>query len=225
MCFSAEASFGASALISVMGVFAIKKANSVPLKIFAIIPLFFAFQQLMEGFLWIVINNPDYQVWKHSLIIGFLIFAWLVWPVYVPFSMAMLEKNATKRKVLLGFLVIGIILTFGFLYILIFHKIDASAAKLHIHYSLDYVPPLEWIYGLIYLIPTIVSMMVSSVKKMWILGLINLASYIFSRIFFFGHVLSVWCFFGALASGFVLWYVIQMSKVHETSEETINQTV
>lgn len=226
MCFSAEASFGASAVIGIIGIIALKKATNFPQKVFAIIPIFFAVQQFLEGMLWLVLDGKLYMSWKQPLILGFLFFAWLVWPVYIPFSMAMFEKNRIKRKVLLSFLGLGFLIILGFLYVIIFHNIDANAAKLHINYTYDYVPPLPWIYGLLYLIPTIVSFMLSSVKKMWALGLINLTSYIFSRIFFFGHVLSVWCFFGAVASVFILWYIIQLNKieVHQEDEYGVNQT-
>ncbi|HNW89846.1 MAG TPA: hypothetical protein PKN48_09290 [Bacteroidales bacterium] len=223
MCFSAEASFCASALIGTIGVISVRKSTTFPQKMFAIIPLFFAIQQLMEGFLWVVISNPEYIAWKQPLIIGFLIFAWLVWPVYIPFSMALFEKNTTRRRILLGFLGMGFLLILCFLYILIFHTPDASADQLHINYTYDYQPPVEWVWGLIYFIPTVVSLMISSKKKMWIFGVINLCSYIFSRIYFSGHVLSVWCFFGAVGSAFILWAIIQMNKVPETSEQRVNQ--
>ncbi len=212
MCFSAPASFIAAAVIATAGVIAITKAKTTPQRVFAIIPLLFAVQQCIEGFLWIIIDKSDYGGLKHVLINGFLFFAWLIWPVYVPVSMALLEKNKKNKKVLLIFLGIGILLFFCFLYIMLFQHSDASAARLHIKYTLDYIPPLPWIWGLIYLIPTVVSMFISSISKMWLLGLINLASYIFSIIYFSGHVLSVWCFFGALTSVFVLFYTIRMAN-------------
>jgi len=86
-----------------------------------------------------------------------------------------------------------------------FFHIDASAANLHIKYIVCDEPPYAWVYGILYLLPTVVSMFISSVKKMWILGLVNLSSYVFSVLFYSENVLSVWCFFGAAASTLVLW--------------------
>ncbi len=225
MCFSAEASFCASALIGTIGVISVRKSTTFPQKMFAIIPLFFAIQQILEGFLWLVLANPDYLAWKQPLITGFLIFVWLIWPVYVPFSMALLEKKAVRRKILLSFLVLGFVLSLICLYILMFFRIDASAANLHIKYIIFEEPPYAWVYGILYLIPTVVSMFLSSLKKMWILGLVNLSSYVFSVLFYSGNVLSVWCFFGALASVFVLCFIILMNKTPKTPETMINQAL
>jgi hypothetical protein len=225
MCFSAEASFGAAAVLGVAGVISIKKASTFPQKVFAVIPLFFAIQQFIEGLLWLVLKNPAYSEWKLPLIIGFLLFAWLVWPVYIPFSMALFEKNKVRRKILLSFLVIGFLLVLCFLYMIIFQHPDANAAKLHIKYTFGYIPPLNWLWGIIYLFPTVVSMIISSAKKMWILGIINLCTYTFSIIYFKGTVLSVWCFFGALASIFVIWYIIRMNNISNHSEQNTGLAV
>ena len=212
MCFSAEASFGAAAVLAVAGAISIKKANTFPQRVFAVIPLFFAVQQCIEGFLWLVLKNPVYTEWKVPLILGFLVFAYLVWPVYIPFSMALFEKNTGRRKIQLGFLGLGFLLILCFLYMMIFQHPDATAANLHIKYTFSYTPPASWLWGILYLVPTVVSMIISSAKKMWIMGIINLTSYLFSILYFSGNVLSVWCFFGALASVFVIWYIINLNK-------------
>lgn len=222
MCFSAEASFGASAVISMVGLVAYRKSVTLPQKVFALIPLFFALQQFIEGFLWVVLRNGAYVSWKYPLTIGFLIFAWLVWPLFIPLSMYLQEKNKTRKKILLVFQAIGIFMAGGFIYVMLFHNVDASIAKYHVNYTYDFKPPFAWFFGLLYLIPTVVSMMVSSVKRMWVLGIINICSYMFSRIFFFGQVISVWCFFGAIASITVLWIVMESRKTVDASNRILS---
>ena len=224
MCFSAGASFGASAVIAVIGIASLKKTTTLSQRVLAMIPLFFAIQQFIEGFLWIALQNPEYEEYRHALTLGFLFFAWLIWPFYIPFSMLMLEKNIVRRRILLSFLAIGTFVTCGFLYVMIFRTVVSSVAAYHINYMMDFEPPIKWFFGLLYLIPTVGSMMVSSVKRMWGLGFINFSSYVFSRIFFFGYVVSVWCFFGALASVIILWYIIQLNKVVVTDEQNVAQS-
>jgi hypothetical protein len=223
MCFSAEASFGASAVISVAGIIAIKRSSNIQQKLFALVPLFFAIQQFIEGLLWIVLKNPIYGEWKHLLTMAFLVFAWLIWPVYMPFSMALLGKNPKKRKILYGFLALGSLVAASFLYVMFFHNVNASVAEYHINYVYDFHPPFSWVYGLFYLVPTIGSLLLSSVKKMWTLGIINLASYLASRLFFFGYVISVWCFFGALASIMIYLVIRENSKVEELQTYSLNE--
>ena len=61
--------------------------------------------------------------------------------------------------------------------------------------------------------------MVSRVKKMWIMGVLNFLTYAYAKIFFFGYVLSVWCFFGALISTIVLWIIMSERRKAEGSVE------
>ena len=53
MCFSSNASFGASAVLAVVGVVAIAKAKNTPGRLFAAIPIIFSIQQFAEGMLWL----------------------------------------------------------------------------------------------------------------------------------------------------------------------------
>lgn len=223
MCFSAEASFTASAVISIVGAIAIKRASNTPQKFFALVPLFFAIQQFIEGLLWVVLENPSYSEWKHLLIMLFLVFAWLIWPLYMPLSMALLEKNRFRKKILFGFFGLGLLVASGFIYVMIFHNVTAEVAQYHINYIYDFHPPFGWVFGLFYLIPTIGSLLVSSVKKMWILGGINLASYLASRIFFFSYVISVWCFFGAIASIMIYFIIKENTKATDEQAYSISE--
>jgi len=59
MCFSATASFGASAVLGVIGIVAVAKAKTNPQRVFATIPLIFSVQQLSEGFLWLSLKNQS----------------------------------------------------------------------------------------------------------------------------------------------------------------------
>ena len=49
--FSATVSFGASAAIAAIGIVWLKKADAAALKLFALTPLLFTVQQLVEGFM------------------------------------------------------------------------------------------------------------------------------------------------------------------------------
>ncbi|HKB44680.1 MAG TPA: hypothetical protein VKC90_09825, partial [Chitinophagaceae bacterium] len=49
-------------------------------------------------------------------------------------------------------------------------------------------------------------------KKMKWLGIVFIASYVFSLIFFSGFLVSVWCYFAALLSIVVLWIVWELRE-------------
>ncbi|HNM73705.1 MAG TPA: hypothetical protein PKM66_11720, partial [Nitrosomonas sp.] len=58
MCFSAEASFIVSGTLSIIGISAIRQIKARKDIFVASIPLIFALQQLTEGLLWVVLQNP-----------------------------------------------------------------------------------------------------------------------------------------------------------------------
>jgi hypothetical protein len=67
-------------------------------------------------------------------------------------------------------------------------------------------------YGLVTILPALVS----QVKSMWMLGLFLLLSYLITAIYYEAYTLSVWCFFAALISSYVYYFVIQLKTQAES---------
>ena len=78
MCFSASASFTASAILMPLGLYATHIARKtdqpdyVPL---ALTPFFFGVQQLIEGFVWIGVKHGNVEPLTRISSLGFLFFA------------------------------------------------------------------------------------------------------------------------------------------------------
>lgn len=225
MCFSAEASFIAGTVILTTGVIAMKKSVNVPQRVFALIPLFFALQQYIEGFLWIGLQNPVLYPYTQWFIYGFLFFAWIVWPVFVPLSCMLLEKKRARKLLLSFFILIGLLVASACVFVMFSFTVSAGVQDFHIKYATVFRSSYTWLFGILYLIPTIGSLFVSGVRKMWILGVINLVSYVASKIFFQGYVISVWCFFGAVASVMVVYLIVQLSKSTSEVEDSANEEI
>jgi hypothetical protein len=204
MCFSASASFGAGLLITSIGIAAIKNAKTPSHKIFALTPLFFGVQQFSEGVIWLVLSNSIYQPWLPIATYLFLFFAWLVWPIFMPFSLTLLETESTPKRLLRFLLVLGGFVSIVLSYILISYPIEAKINDHHIIYQMDFDHTFAWLFGISYVFPTVLSCVISSVKRMWYFGAINLASYLVTKFFFNDYLVSIWCFFAALASVVVL---------------------
>lgn len=95
MCFSANASFTAGTVLTVIGAISVRKVR-VPSQIFfASIPIIFAIQQFSEGFLWLSLTKPAFAELKVSMTFIFLFFAQIVWPFWVPF--AVMKMNDTGK--------------------------------------------------------------------------------------------------------------------------------
>ena len=205
MCFSAGASFGASVILGTIGVVTVKKTTDRTQVPFAAIPLIFAVQQFSEGVLWIGLTDPAHASWQHLPVYIFLIFAQLIWPSWIPFALLRLETNPARKKWLQVFLAMGLTTSGYLLYCLFFYEVSAEIQSGHIHYILNFPFALAWITSILYFIPTVMSLFVSSIKGMMALAFAILISFFATKIFFDDYLISVWCFFAAGLSLMVLW--------------------
>jgi hypothetical protein len=228
MCFSATASFGASAVLGTVGIIAQTKARTKPQRLFATIPLLFAVQQLTEGLLWLSLKNADMASWQSSLTSIFLVFAMAVWPFWIPFTIRQLEKDTKRKKIITVFVWIGAFVTAGVGVILFNYPVEVitpycpgcpvgetSSVTNHLHYEFAIprvVKNLIVAFSVLYIAATIVTPFISGIKKMKWLGIVFLASYLFAISFYHGFVISVWCFFAALLSFVVLWIITDLSR-------------
>ncbi|MFO7824924.1 MAG: DUF6629 family protein [Cyclobacterium sp.] len=218
MCFSAEASFGASIVLGTIGIATIKKTQNPRYLPFSVIPLLFALQQFSEGMLWIGLGEPEHSNWRYLPTLIFLGFSQLLWPFWVPLSILFLEENPMRRKILSVLLLMGISVSCYFLYCMIAFDFSAEIQSGHIKYTLDFPVFLEKWSGVFYFLPIAASPFIAGRKGVRFLGLAVLVSFMVTIIFFSDHLVSIWCFFAALLSMMIFGII---SGIHK---ETISST-
>ncbi|TRX65694.1 DUF6629 family protein [Carboxylicivirga sp. M1479] len=207
MCFSAEVSFGASAVITTVGALAIKKSKSKEQLLFAMIPLLFGIQQFCEGWLWLALENEKLGHLAGVSTYGFLIFAQLIWPVWVPLSIYVLEKN-TIRKRLLGFsLATGVVLFAVLAYRMVFYEVSAQIDQHHIFYTVGHFQSTNWWSGILYLLPAAFPFVFSSNNHINYMGILMLLLFVVSKVFYLKYMISTWCLFAALLSVYIYFIV------------------
>ena len=215
MCFSVEASFGAGIVLSVIGIASIKKVQSPSQIAFASIPLIFSVQQITEGFLWLALSNPVYASLQQVTTYTFLFLAQIVWPLWVPLAILLVEKK-DKRKTTQKLLVaIGVVLSFYLAYCLLSYNVQAKIIGFHISYEQDYPVRLSLVVEVIYFIATITPPFFSTIKRMWLLGVAILISYIITIEFYEDYFVSVWCFFASVISILVFVIMHGIKKSHK----------
>jgi hypothetical protein len=223
MCFSANASFGSGLVLSAIGVASLTKVKHPSQIMFASIPLVFAVQQISEGFLWLTLPYSDQAHLQQVITHIFLIFAQVLWPLWVPVAIILVEKEETRKpfqKVLVG---IGVLVALYLGLCLFFYHVQAKIIGYHIYYEQDYPVVPRNFGGALYIVATIAPLFFSHVKRMWILGLTILVSYIVTAIFYDHYVVSVWCFFSSLISAAV--YLIMLEFRKSNKENISNQTL
>jgi hypothetical protein len=207
MCFSAEASFTAGTMLSVIGVYSVKQVTQRSQLAFAAIPFLFAAQQFSEGMFWLSAGGSMDAHWQAPAVMIFLMFAQVIWPVWVPLSVWLLEPDGRRKKILSSFLALGSLLGAYHLYCLLVYPSGAEISGHHVAYHLDFPKAISNLSGVAYILVTIAPLFVSAVARMRVLGFAIAGSFIVTIYLYTQHFISVWCFFAAVISGIVVWVV------------------
>src|SRR5579884_1476267 len=110
MCFSAAGSFTLSGVLAAVGVASVTRDVQPPARIFAAVPLLFAAQQAAEGVVWLTIGSAHAARSagvQPIAVDAFLAFALIVWPVWSPLSLRLIERNAARKKLLAALSALG----------------------------------------------------------------------------------------------------------------------
>lgn len=196
MCFSATASFTASAVLGVVGVATLSRTKNRQGWLLSAVPIFFGLQQFIEGLLWVSIKSwPEYTL---SLTHVFLFFALFLWPVYTPLMILLLEPNKIRRIIISLFCLGGAIV--GAIFYVNFLNQPASAWVINkcLYYPSEILRPELLKY--LYILFTVGSGAVSSRMIIKIFCLLILIGSIITYYFYSVNFTSVWCFFAAVAS-------------------------
>ena len=135
MCFSATASFIAGTALSVLGVATLRATRRKAEIPFAAIPLLFGLQQIVEGTLWLSFSFDAPQL-NVAMTYLFSIFSHVLWPMFVPFSIGLLEAVPSRRKMIWGFQGVGLLVGLYLLYMIIELPVTSVAAA-----NIVYVSP------------------------------------------------------------------------------------
>lgn len=195
MCFSAPVSFASGAALTAGGALTLKKAGERKFIPFAAIPLLFGLQQLIEGVIWVSFSAPTLNT---AATYAYSVFSHVLWPVLIPISVLLMERDASRRRVLGGLAVLGIGVGAYLLYFLIRDSVTAEIVNNSIAYNSPHF------YGtaamIAYLLATCFSCLSSSHRMVIIFGSTLFLSFIMAYKFFNETFFSVWCFFAAILS-------------------------
>lgn len=197
MCFSATASFSASALLLGIGTLTVKATKHPREWPFAAIPLMFAFQQLIEGVIWLTFS-VDAPLLNTAMTYAYSFISHVLWPVYLPVAVLMIEPPGGRRRPLMALVVAGAALGIYMMYVLVAFPVVSRPTGQHVEYDSPHFFAAELMT--LYLITTTVSPMLSSLRTVQFFGALALMSFGAAYYFYATWFISVWCFFSALLS-------------------------
>lgn len=219
MCFSAAASFATAGVLLPLGVRAIRKSREVghgctPLAAF---PLLFGVQQSSEGFLWLALGGSE-TMDAHAVALVYLFFAYFLWPGFVALAAWRLEPEELRRRAYLVISVLGF--TFGAVLYVPLLVNDGWLKVTLARHSILYEPTLLLdalqlpftvsVSYASYALLVVVPLLTSSIRPVRVFGVIVLASVIVSALAFEYAFVSIWCFFAALLSLYIVYMMYRL---------------
>lgn len=202
MCFSATASFITASVTGVVGILALSRVNNAREIPLAMVPVFFAAQQVIEGSLWLNLPSDPHGPVATALTLTFLLFAEVLWPMYAPITIWLVEPSARRRHLMLIFIATGLIVSLYLLWWILTHSHSAAIVADHIDYVTE--DRHSDVLGVAYLAATCFPMLFSSRRTVTMLGVIVLVGSATAYVFYWEAFTSVWCFFAAAASIVIL---------------------
>jgi len=223
MCFSATASFSASAILIPVGIYCVKKSMRFekPYWFFALIPLMFGIQQIFEGSVWLSIKSGnDGEI--HYPALGFMFFSHLFWLIWIPLSCYVIEENKLRKKLFFVLIILGAAHGLSMYTPLWFNKdwLIVELVRQSIVYKAilihdEFVPRI--VMRILYALIVVIPLLISGDRFIRIFGLIILISVVISTVFYSYAFISIWCFFAAILSLYILYMIYQKARIADES--------
>ncbi|MGI9449966.1 MAG: DUF6629 family protein [Geminicoccaceae bacterium] len=212
MCFSAAASFtvaAATGAVGIAGLKLVRQRTEIPL---AFVPIIFAGQQAIEGTLWLLLPGDGANTTAiGALSLGFLIVAEVVWPIFIPIVVLLVEPERHRRLALKIILVLGVVLSNDLLQALL-NDLPIAVVQGHSIRYPGYIDHLSWQQSL-YLLCTCVSFLLSSHRMIQAIGVVIVIGLAVSAYAHYATLVSVWCFFAAADSTLLYFHFKRMGAV------------
>ena len=208
MCFSPEVSFAAAGVLAALGAACVGQASQLREKPLAAIPLLFAAQQALEGFIWLSPLHGG-QV-SNACVIGYLGFAKVLWPTYAPLAVFLVEPSALRRRIMAACVAIGALVSTYLAWGLATWPQWAELRQGHIVYATEQPIPL-WV-GMVYLAFVSLAFLAASEPLIVTFGAILFSGAVVIRLLTPFAFPSIWCFFAAVASSILVLHFVRARR-------------
>ncbi|MEO6571447.1 MAG: DUF6629 family protein [Ilumatobacteraceae bacterium] len=202
MCFSAGADVVGGVVIGAVGVDVLRHLDGrrryAPL---AAMPLLLAAHQFEEAFVWWGLQGHVPATVGHVATWIYLSFAFVVLPVLVPVAILVLEPEGRRRRMMVPFVVLGVVVAGLLFAAMVRGPVVAELAPHYIAYSTDLHAGVAVV--MLYVTATCGALIFSGVRNIARYGVVNLVAVaLLARLTIDGFA-SLWCAWAAISSAAV----------------------
>lgn len=225
MCFSASASFTASGGLVLAGL-ATHRYRSVAThqRPLAAIPYLFAVQQFSEGLVWLGVSGTIPGDLQRAAIFIFSFFAFVLWPIYIPYAAACLEQHPARRRFLTALCGVGLALSVYYLWCFtVFSSLmldvlcqSQTCGSLAYQFRVPYLASaVNYVYLALASLPFFLQ---RNPRIRWGVGLPIFFSFPLTLSFSVPDTFpSTWCFFAAVASLSIYCALLKKPGLHRAA--------
>lgn len=203
MCLSAEVNFIASAVVGTVGVATLSHTRHPREVLFAAMPLFFAFHQFTEGFVWLGLEGRINQLAFDNAAFLFILYAQGILPFLMPLAVLLMENVPWRRKVIGALTATAALFSLYMIYGVTSFPTECFVEGRSIVYKNEITENI-WTL-LLYVLVTCGALILSGhlvIRIFGVLNLIGLTVVLIVKAYAFS---SVWCFYAACVSVFLYW--------------------
>lgn len=198
MCFSATASFVASAGIGAIGLATLRHVREPRALLFAAVPLLFAVHQFAEGLVWLGLKGRIGPVALDHSTFLFMLYAQGVLPLLMPLAVLLMEPPGRRRNAIAALTCVGAAVCAWMIYGLLFFESHCYIEQNSIAYRNSLTG--NFAVSLLYILAICGALLLSSHHVVRCYGVLNVIGLTITQIVKEAAFASVWCFYAAVLS-------------------------
>jgi hypothetical protein len=203
--------------LTAVGGATLARNTSAPHRMFAAVPMLFAVQQAAEGIVWLTVDAPSDAMLYHRSVIAFLGFALVVWPIWSPVSLRLIERDPHRQRILTGLCWFGGVVAACASFLLMRNAPIGRVAGHSIGYDFggSATGVAQVLIVIAYIVPTLGPFFVSTAKLARTIGSSLVISVAVTAFIRHETLTSMWCFFAAINSGLIFFAVGQEQQASD----------
>lgn len=206
MCFSPQADLIGGTVLVVIGIDALRhvhqRRDHLPL---AALPLLLAVHQVVEAFAWWGLQGVVPEGVGRAAVWIYLLIAFVVLPVYVPLAIAVLEPAGRRRRIIGGFVALGVVVAVLLLLGMVRGPVTAELADYHLAYGTGVSAGFPIVVA--YVVATCGSVLLSGRPYLAVFGAVNLLAVVVLARFELDGFASLWCAWAAVTAAGIAVYL------------------
>lgn len=204
MCLSPEVDLAAAIVTGVIAVDTLRRNRNPDALAIAGIPAIFAVHNVASALMWWGLLGDVGGCVAVPAQFLYVLIAFVLWPVYIPFALRKMESRGIRRALLSGVLVLGAVNSGWHLWRIA--RGDMTAFP-HEHYVSFHFPSDPLFVGPLYAVATCGATLLSSHRELVLWGVVNIVAVTAISAWAAHGLPSIWCLWAAITSGYINWFI------------------